>query len=250
MRDHMNLPHGRLYTTIAGLLRRSIHDGLLSPGERLPSMQALAAKYEVAVVTVRQAVQLLEDEGLLRRKQGSGTFVSDTIPEPRWITLESGWDALLQMVESTKVRMVRVEDEVQTPTLFEKEGTPASSYRFMRRVHIADDVPYALVDIFVDRRLYRRAPSRFDAEMIIRLLNDMEDVVITSARQRLTIESADFDTAAQLGLEPGAPVGNVRRVICDQNGTAIYVGLACYRGDLVRLERDLLAGRTADPSEL
>ncbi len=243
----MTLPHGRLYTTIAGLLRRQIQDGLLSPGERLPSLQALAARYEVAVVTVRQAVQLLEEEGLLRRKQGSGTFVADEIVEPRWITLETGWDALLQMVETSKVRMLRVEDEVQSPTLFETEGTPAPSYRFMRRVHIADDVPYAMMDIYVDRRLYRRAPSRFDSEMIIRLLNDMDDVEISSARQRLTIEAADFESATHLGLEPGAPVGQVRRVICDQKGTAIYVGLACYRGDLVRLERDLLAGRIVNP---
>jgi len=243
MQNQIKIPESRLYVTIAALIRKRIHSGILSPGERLPSHAALAKKYEVAVVTIRQAIGVLESEGLLRRQQGSGTFVADTVEPKRWITLETGWNDLLRMVETSKVKMIRVDDEVQSPTLFENEGTPAPAYRFMRRIHLASEVPYAILDIFIDRRLYQRAPSRFDSEMIIRLLDSMEDVDIASARQRLTIESADFEVSEMLNLAPGAPVGQVRRVICDRNGTAIYIGLATYRGDMVRLERDLMTGR-------
>lgn len=248
MLDQTNKPQGRLYTTIATLIRRQIYGGLLSPGERLPSHQALAKKYQVAIVTIRQAIQVLESEGLLRRRQGSGTFVADTITPKRWITLETGWDDLLRMVETSKVRMIRVDDEVQSPTLNEGEGTPAPAYRFMRRIHLTNDIPYAILEIFIDRRLYQRAPARFDSEMIIRLLNGMDDIELSSARQCLTIESADFEVSSMLNLEPGAPVGLVRRVICDQDGTAVYIGSATYRGDMVRLERDLMAGRTGKAS--
>lgn len=237
----MTSTQGRLYATIAAFLRGQIHDGHLSPGERLPSHQALAKKYQVAVVTIRQAIQILEDEGLLRRQQGSGTFVADSVAPKPWITLETGWDDLLRMVESSKVRMIRVDDEVQSPTLIEGEGVPAPAYRFMRRIHLTDNTPYAVVEIFVDRRLYRRDPARFDSEMIIRLLDAMDDVEIVSARQCLTIETADFDVSDMLNLKPGAPIGQVRRVVCDQDGTAVYVGVARYRGDMVRLERDLMA---------
>lgn len=243
MAGHMTLRQGRLYSTIAALLRRQIDDGMLVPGEQLPSQQALAARYQVALVTIRQAVELLEGEGLVKRRHGSGTYVSDPLPDRRWVTLESGWDALIRMVETTKVRMVRVDDEVQSPTLNENEGHPAPAYRFMRRVHLTDGIPYAVLEIFLDRRLYRREPRRFDREMVIRILEDMEDVEITSARQCLTIDVADFEVAELLNVEPGAPVGRVRRVIRDQAGTAIYVGIAQYRGDVVRLERDLKASR-------
>lgn len=241
MVGHTTLRHGRLYSTIASLLRRQIDDGMLVPGERLPSQQALARRYRVALVTIRQAIELLEGEGLVMRRHGSGTYVSDPLPSRRWVTLESGWGALLRMVETTKVRMVRVDDDVQSPTLADGEGQPAPAYRFMRRVHLTDGVPYAVVEIFLDRRLYRRDPRRFDHEMVIRILEDMDDIDITSARQCLTIDAADFEVADLLNVEPGAPVGRVRRVIRDQDGTAIYVGIAQYRGDMVRLERDLKA---------
>ncbi len=154
MHSKINLSSGRLYSIIAALIRKRIHSGLLSPGERLPSHAALAKKYEVAIVTIRQAIEVLESEGLLRRQQGSGTFVADTVEPKRWITLETGWDDLLRMVETSKVKMVRVDDEVQSPTLFENEGTPAPAYRFMRRIHLASDVPYATLEIFMGSSSY------------------------------------------------------------------------------------------------
>lgn len=230
---------GALYQKIAMLMRKEISDGRWVAGERLPSLAALARHYGVALVTVRQAIQILEDEGLVKRRQGSGTYISETLPERRWLRLESNWGALLQMWERSKARLLKVADNVRSPVLQADDGTPAPAYRYMRRVHLSDGVPYAVIDIYVDQRLYRRDPLRFDSEMVILLLEAMPDVEITSARQCLTIETADLETAELLRIPVGAPVGAVRRVLRDAAGTVIYVGEAIYRGDLVKLEREL-----------
>lgn len=231
--------HGKLYERIATLMRNEISAGRWVPGERLPSLDSLAAHYGVALATVRQAVALLEDEQLLKRRHGRGTFVSEELPEKRWLKLESNWSSLLKMWGRSKPRLLKVQDEVASPILHADDGVPAPAYHFMRRVHQADGVPYAVVNIYVDQRLYRRAPEQFDNEMVVVVLERFEDVKIEKVRQCLTIGSADLQVASLLEIPVNAPVGEVRRVLKDANDTVVYVGEAVYRGDLVRLEREI-----------
>lgn len=63
------------YAQMANILRLGISDGTHAPGDRLPSEAALAKAYGVSAMTARQAVSVLEEEGLVRRVQGSGTFI-------------------------------------------------------------------------------------------------------------------------------------------------------------------------------
>jgi GntR family transcriptional regulator len=230
---------GKLYEHVATLLKKRIDGGQWVRGERLPSIEALAQNFNVAVITVRRALTMLEEKGLIDRHQGRGTFVTADNSDKRWLTLESNWDALIQMWGRSKPRALKIHDSVAMPVLRPEDGTPALSYRHMRRVHSADSVPYAVSDLYVDRRLYALCPERFDREMVIVVLHSLPEVTIESMRQCLTIETADIDVASHLEIPVGAPVGIVRRVIRDQAGTVIYVGEATYRGDLVKLEREL-----------
>lgn len=64
-----------LYLKIGELLHREIAAGRWLPGERLPPESDLASNLGVAVGTLRKALAALEEEGLLERRQGSGTYV-------------------------------------------------------------------------------------------------------------------------------------------------------------------------------
>src|SRR5438105_1215149 len=66
-------PH---YLRIYRDLRDKIGRGSIAPGERLPTQRDLAANFGVTVMTVRQALQLLEQEELVTMKHGLGTFVA------------------------------------------------------------------------------------------------------------------------------------------------------------------------------
>jgi GntR family transcriptional regulator len=230
---------GVLYQHVAALIRKRIHDADYVAGERLPSIEKLAESFQVAVVTVRQALLLLEQEGLIERQQGRGTFVARSLREKRWLKLESSWDALIRMWGRSKPRPIKVFDTVGSPILQPEDGNPAPAYRYMRRVHFAEDVPYAAIDLYVDRRLYALCPERFDSEMVIVVLDSLPQVKIKDMRQCLTIATADLETASLLEVPVNSPVGVVRRVIRDQNDVVIYLGEAVYRGDLVKLERAL-----------
>ena len=66
-----------LYIQIADYLRRQLVDGRFRAGQRLPTESQMGKDLSVAVGTLRKALSLLEQEGLLERRQGSGTYVRD-----------------------------------------------------------------------------------------------------------------------------------------------------------------------------
>ena len=74
---------------------------------------------------------------------------------------------------------------------------------------------------------------------MVRLLVDMPSVKIVTARQVLTISTADLEVARYLGISVNAPVAEVRRVFTGPKRRVIYLGEVTYRGDFVHLEIDL-----------
>ena len=64
-----------LYVQIKQVLLEEIRNGVWKAGEQLPTEPALAARFGISVGTVRRALGGLEDEGIISRREGSGTFV-------------------------------------------------------------------------------------------------------------------------------------------------------------------------------
>lgn len=68
---------GTLYEQIVSGLKRAISERRIEPGEALPSFRQLAEELLVSVITVKRAYEELEREGIIFRRQGLGTFVSE-----------------------------------------------------------------------------------------------------------------------------------------------------------------------------
>jgi GntR family transcriptional regulator len=64
------------YRQIADILRRRISDGSIPVGRRIPSLVELEQEYGVARDTLRKAVQVLKDEGLVETVIGMGVYVT------------------------------------------------------------------------------------------------------------------------------------------------------------------------------
>jgi GntR family transcriptional regulator len=109
----------------------------------------------------------------------------------------------------------------------------------MRRVHSRNDAPYCVISIYLAEQVFRKAPKRFRNETVIPILKDMRDPAISTARQTLTIGTADVEVARLLGVPLNSPVADVRRVFAAADQTVIYLGEVTYRGDFVRIDMDL-----------
>ena len=233
-------PHyGPLYGRIASLMRQRIGDGVWPVAGQIPTIDRLMQEFAASRVTVRQALGLLERDGLIHRQRGRGTFVADHAGGFERIRLGQSWRSLVEAIDGTTPRLLRVADNATPPGAREIAGRLAPAYRYMCRVHARGGVPFAVMHLYLDRRAYALAPERFDTGLVIPLLQDLPGVGLRHATQALTIGSAEIEEARHLGIPAGAPVGMLRRVIFDGHDCAVYVGDLVYRGDLIRMEMEL-----------
>lgn len=85
---------GPAYAQLAALIKQQIARGEYPPGSRIPSEISIGQAYGVAVMTVRQAIRLLVEQGLLRRVHGSGTFVCG----PDWTRASFQLEGLMEVL--------------------------------------------------------------------------------------------------------------------------------------------------------
>lgn len=227
------------YAQLAELLRQRIARGVWAQGQKLPSLDALTREFDVARVTVRQAVELLARDGLVSPQQGRGTFVTALPARERWLRLETSLRDLADVYRDDKPKLTLLEEAAATPRLDPKDGAPAARYRFMRRVHSRNGEAYCVISIYLDERVFRMAPRRFRRETVVPVLLDLPGVKIARARQTMAISSADVEVAGLLSIAVNAPVAEVRRVVTAADGSVLYLGEVTYRGDYILFEMDL-----------
>lgn len=227
------------YAQLAELFRQRIARGVWATGQKLPSLDELVAEFQVARVTVRQAVNLLASDGLLSPQAGRGTFVTAGPVQDRRLKLESSLRALADVYRNDRPELTLLEEASASPPLKPADGARAEHYRFLRRVHTAPGGPYCVISIYLDDAVFSMAPGRFRTETVIPVLLDLPGVEIAQARQTLTISTADLEAAERLGVPLNSPVALVRRVFTARDGTVLYLGEVTYRGDYIHLEMDL-----------
>src|SRR6476646_3793873 len=227
------------YAQLADIFRQRIARNRWPPGTKLPTLEALMSEFGVARVTVRQAMELLARDGLVSAERGRGTFVMAQPVRDRVLMLETSLQALADVYRNDTPNLTLIEEAAATPQLFERDGVPAPQYRFMRRVHSRNGEAYCVISIYLDERVFRKAPRRFRRETVIPVLLDLPQVEIARAWQKLEIGTADVTVARHLGIHVNAPVAEVRRVCQASDETVLYLGEVTYRGDYIHLEMDL-----------
>ena len=229
-----------LYIQVAAELRRRIESGHWASGQKISTIEDLQQEFGVARVTVRQAVELLERDGLVRRQQGRGTFVTTDVEDTRWLKLDTSWSSLIGTLKHNVPKFMPVSVPTEPPRLGPEEGKAAPDYVFLRSVQYRGERAYSVVSVQLARDIYERDPQAFRRQAALPVVAEMKGVKIASARQTLVIGSADPEIAGLLGVPLHAPTAEARCVVVDRRGIAIYVADIIYRGDCIRLETTLL----------
>ncbi|MCC6609498.1 MAG: GntR family transcriptional regulator [Burkholderiales bacterium] len=230
------------YLQVASTLRRRIREGRWPVGGRITTIQALQREFRVARVTVRQAIELLAREGLLRAHQGKGTFVIGTVANDRWLRLATDWESLIEPIRDNVPHLLRASSP-PPPRIGPEDGVPAPAYVYLRSVQTRGKEPYALASVHVAQSLHRKAAKQFAMHPALAVLARLNGRAIARAHQTLSVGAADVETARCLRIALNAPTVEAHCVVTDRAGVAIYVGEIVYRGDVVHLDIELIAGR-------
>ena len=238
-----------LYIQVASVLRQRVESGQWSQGEKISTLEELEAEFQVARVTVRQAVDVLREEGLLRALQGRGTFVSKKTQDRHWLKLAVNWTSLVESLKDNVPRNIRLDENCPPPALGPSDGELAESYVGLHSVQYRNNEPYSVVDLCLARRIYDLDPKKFVSAAALSTIDSRDDIVLRDAHQSLVIGSAGPEIADLMKIPLGAPTVQSHCVVVDDSGEAIYVGDIIYRADCVKLQIDLL-GSGLQPRKL
>ena len=239
----MNLPAMKreavpLHAEVAALLRNQIMSGTLAPGEQLPPLSELTSKLGVARMTIRQAMDALEAEGLIERHAGRGTFVKKIkLPTRQTLNMQAQLSQLYSMVSQLEVSVLVEDSQDEQP---DENGI---AYHRMKRIHSLDGKPFCHVDLRVDSALYEKAPERFASEIIISVLEEM-GVKLKSARQLVRISYADFELSQALKIKVNSPIFTVKREMYDEDDRLIYSSTLLYPGDALQFQMEFTVDGT------
>jgi len=230
------------YIQLASLFRKRIEAGEWSVGDQIPTVEMLSRQCGVAGMTIRLALNQLEEEGLIQRYRAKGTFVRKRPERDLWCEVKTDWNGLLMSRADAQITVLSDRlGAVLDQTLFE-HGQVAPSYRHLQRLHKRDGLPFLFADVFVDERICPLIPEEnYTSKTAMRLVAELPGVRIVDARQVLSIDVADMETADLLALQLSAPVAKVQRLAIDADNTLILVANGIYRGDKVRIDMQLLS---------
>jgi GntR family transcriptional regulator len=129
------------YAQLAAILRRQIAGGAYPPGGKIPSESSISRQYGLSVMTVRQAIGVLTEQGLIERIQGSGTFVKPVTLAGSRFDLDCIRE-IFQDSERTRVKVLRISLVRTDEKTAQKLGLPAGGRVILiRRILLRDNEP-------------------------------------------------------------------------------------------------------------
>lgn len=222
------------YQAIADELRRRIAAGEFSTGRLLPSEAELSEMYAASRVTVRRALEVLRDEALLDSRQGFGWFVAtDPVRQSlaRLGTIESQLSR--EGVVSTR-RVIDFRFVAAPARVLDALGSDVVLR--VRRVNLADGVPFALVTVWCPER-FGSSLSRADVERSP--FYELIDVELGGAVQTIGAAAATAHDADLLGIPVASPVLRCERITKAVDGAAVLVSEHVFPAHLTEFVVDL-----------
>jgi GntR family transcriptional regulator len=206
------------YRAIADDLRGRVESGELRPGRLLPSESELSRTHAVSRVTVRKALDLLREEGLIDARQGFGWFVAaDPVRQAlgRLGTIE---DQLAQLGLSSERRVVGF--RFVAPPVRVRQVLGVDAVLEVRRVNLADGQPFARVTVWCPEEV-GAGLSQADVERTP--FYELVGVPIGGATQTIGAAGAGAADADLLEVPVGSPVLRCERVTRDSEDRPLLV---------------------------
>jgi len=208
----MAFPKGRipLYLQLYWKLKEDIILQELTPGNRVPTITDLHQRYGVSQGTVRQALDLLQEEGLITLKAGAGIFVNEGITTLMWepITspeqilqaflaadyelLDEGW---VDVPNRIRQQFIDQQDAIKNNQVYMLEFRLVNRYDSKKKQYIETFLPAWVMD--------QIAPDELKTSWIQRVISTASD---QSYRSMLRPWICSYDTGQLLGIPEGTPI--------------------------------------------
>jgi GntR family transcriptional regulator len=233
-----------LYRQLLDILRDAIATDVLPVGSTLPTEAQLAERFGVSRITVREALQRLEADGLIRKQKAKNAVVlAKHRADPSGWEINSIEDVVAAAAgASLDIQSYRLETAPEIAPLF---GLPADEpLHCLRSLLRKGGEPYAVSTIYfaptVGSRLNRKD---FDDVIVFRVMQRELGITLTDVRMTVGAELADAGLARALKRAEGSPVLRTRLVYRSAEEQPVEVAITEYPADAFNLSYRLTQRR-------
>ena len=232
-----------LYYQLYDILYDNIKKGIYKPGDKLPTENQLIQLYGVSRVTIRKAMDMLLNEGLIVKRRGHGTFVQSKKVEQTLTKVlhfsnemeKRGYKSTVKMLINEKVYAnKKIAEALSIPT-----GSPLIH---VCRLRYANDEPMCIESAYL---IYEKCPNvlkqDFSKISLRHFLQSEYNIFWKRAHQRIYAIKANSRFADYLNISDGDPLIYIERVSYTQNNEPGEYLQSYYRGDRFYLTAELEA---------
>ncbi len=222
-----------LYYQLETILRKRILSREFSADVPLPSEELIGKEYEVSRITVRRALSALEQEGLISRKRGKGTFVSEktrSLESPR---LSGSIEDIISIGIKTKTKVIDI-SWVEAPENVKERLNLQTQDQTLRieKVRLIKGTSFSHVFNYLPPEIGKNIPSdKLTEKPLLMILEDDLDIKTDTAIQTIEATIADAQVAALLGIRFGESLLKVERTVFDVKQKPVEYVSILYRAD-------------------
>ena len=222
------------YETVKTSIQHRIADGGWQPGVRLPSERELVQEFGCARMTVHRALRELEAEGLIERRQGSGSYVAELTPISNLLQVRDIHDEIVERGHAHTTQVFSLVREKATPDVAVamrlRKGAPVFRCQLL---HLENGVPIQYEDRHVNPALAPDLLKR-DLTTVTPSAVLFELAPLTEAEQVIEAVLATDEQAKLLDVAPGSALLMVSRRTISQ-GEVASVARLYHPGSRYRL---------------
>jgi GntR family transcriptional regulator len=220
------------YHRLADLLRHQIASGERHLGSQLPPLSRLAEDMGIALVTVKNAYDILSKEGIILSQRGRGTYVVKVPSKDDEKLLAAANNNILDADDPLIFKVLSVEHGCLAPSDAGGGGDIGSAFTCIKKVQYLQGTPFSYTIIFIPTAVFRKIPAdAVNKQKILGALFLVYEGAKCTIHQRTTIALADQPMSELLECLFAAPVAKMVRNLHDPTGKLLYAGTSWYRSD-------------------
>jgi GntR family transcriptional regulator len=226
---------------ISDWLREQIQEGVYAADSQIPSESQLTDRFDVSRITVRRALQTLENEGLIYRRQGLGSFVKDTRVRQGLVRLTDFIEDMAQAGLAASSTVLHFGQEKAAADVAKALGVAEGQIVFrLDRLRLGDGEPIAFDQTWMSV-FYAGLLSDHDLEQetIYRILENHYGITVEQGRYRIKAVNADPEVARHLAVPRGRALLLIERTSFTHSDKQIYYQRRYYRSDRVTYDLEL-----------
>lgn len=219
------------YIRIHDAIKKEIDGGIWEIGQRLPSERDLADDYEVSRMTLRQAITLLVEEGILERRVGSGTYVASHRVQEKMRGTTSFTEIVRSQGKTPSSQLISYQRKTANETEIQQLQLKATDTVVrMERVRFADNVPLVFEVASIPEKLIQSFNQEDITEHFFQTLTD-NGYEIGKSQQTIYAKNASERVANYLKVPKNHAVLALTQVSCFTDGRPFEYVHSQYVGD-------------------